>query len=63
MTSGEFPSERGLLAKLTLPEDLPDVAFTFYRKLESQVVFRIKPSVRAAYRDHEDQVGASLISL
>jgi hypothetical protein len=29
----------------------------------SQVVFRIKPSVRAAYRDHEDEVGASLISV
>jgi len=29
----------------------------------SQVVFRIKPSVRAAYRDHEDKVGASLISV
>src|SRR2546427_6742723 len=29
----------------------------------SQVVFRIKPSVRAAYRDQEDKVGASLISL
>jgi hypothetical protein len=29
----------------------------------SQVVFRIKPSVRAAYREHEDTVGASLISL
>src|SRR3954453_18317537 len=29
----------------------------------SQVVFRIKPSVRAAYRDREDEVGASLISV
>src|SRR5256886_17268392 len=29
----------------------------------SQVVFRIKPSVRAAYRDQEEKVGASLISL
>ena len=29
----------------------------------SQVVFRIKPSVRAAYRDREDDVGASLISV
>jgi hypothetical protein len=27
------------------------------------VVFRIKPSGRAAYRDHADKVGASLISL
>ena len=31
--------------------------------LLSQVVFRIKPSVRAAYRDHEAEVGASLISV
>ena len=29
----------------------------------SQVVFRIKPSVRAAYRDQDDTVGASLISV
>ena len=29
----------------------------------SQVVFRIKPSVRAAYREQEDTVGASLISV
>jgi IS4 transposase len=29
----------------------------------SQVVFRIKPSVRAAYRDCEEEVGASLISV
>jgi Transposase DDE domain len=35
---------------------------TIYEVL-SQVVFRIKPSVRAAYRDHEDKVGTSLISL
>jgi hypothetical protein len=35
---------------------------TIYDRL-SQVVFRIKPSVRAAYRDHEDKVGASLLSL
>jgi len=28
-----------------------------------QVVFRLKPSVRAAYRDHEDPVGASLIAV
>jgi hypothetical protein len=29
----------------------------------SQVVFRLKPSVRAAYRDQEDKGGASRISL
>ena len=27
------------------------------------VVFRSKPAVRAAYRDHEERVGASLISV
>jgi len=35
---------------------------TVYDRL-SQVVFRIKPSVRAASRDHADQVGASLSSV
>jgi IS4 transposase len=39
------------------------VLFSTVYDILSQVVFRIKPSVRAAYRDHEDQVGASLISL
>jgi hypothetical protein len=39
------------------------VLFSTVYDLLSQVVFRIKPSVRAAYRDHADQVGASLISL
>ena len=29
----------------------------------SQGVFRLKPAVRAASRDHEDEVGASRISL
>ena len=29
----------------------------------SQVVFRIKPSVRAAYRDQEEKIGVALISL
>jgi hypothetical protein len=37
--------------------------FSTVYALLSQVVFRIKPSVRAAYRDHEDEVGASLISV
>ena len=37
--------------------------FSTVYDLLSQVVFRIKPSVRAAYRDHEDTVGASLISV
>jgi IS4 transposase len=39
------------------------VLFSTVYDILSQVVFRIKPSVRAAYRDHEDQVGASLISV
>ena len=39
------------------------VWFSTVYDILSQVVFRIKPSVRAAYRDHEDKVGASLISL
>jgi hypothetical protein len=39
------------------------VLFSTVYDILSQVVFRIKPSVRAAYRDHEEKVGASLISL
>jgi hypothetical protein len=39
------------------------VLFSTVYDILSQVVFRIKPSVRAAYQDHQDQVGASLISL
>src|SRR5713101_7703478 len=39
------------------------VLFSTVYAILSQVVFRIKPSVRAAYRDHEDTVGASLISV
>jgi len=39
------------------------VLFSTVYDILSQVVFRIKPSVRAAYRDHEDTVGASLISV
>lgn len=35
---------------------------TVYEAL-SQVVLRLKPSGRAAYRDREDEVGASLISV
>jgi hypothetical protein len=37
--------------------------FSTVYDLLSQVVFRIKPSVRAAYRDREEEVGASLISV
>ena len=39
------------------------VLFSTVYDVLSQVVLRIKPSVRAAYRDQEEQVGASLISL
>ena len=39
------------------------ILFSTVYDILSQVVFRIKPSVRAAYRDHEDTVGASLISV
>src|SRR5437660_5602808 len=39
------------------------VLFSTVYDVLSHVVFRIKPSVRAAYRDQEDKVGASLISL
>jgi IS4 transposase len=39
------------------------VLFSTVYDVLSQVVFRIKPSVRAAYRDQESKVGASLISL
>src|SRR5207247_5902148 len=39
------------------------VVFSSVSDVLSQVVFRIKPSVRAAYQAHKDQVGAPLISL
>ena len=39
------------------------VVFSMVYDILSHVVFRLTPSVRAAYRDHADQVGASLISL
>jgi DDE family transposase len=39
------------------------VLFSTVYDILSQGVFRITPSVRAAYQDHKDQVGASLISL
>src|SRR5438132_2280367 len=39
------------------------VLFSTVYNVLSQVVFRIKPSVRAAYRDQADKVGASLISI
>ena|SRR5947209_19162899 len=37
--------------------------FSTVYALLSQVVFRLKPSVRAAYRNRQDEVGASLISV
>ena len=39
------------------------VLFSTVYDILSQVVFRIKPSVRAAYRDQDNTVGASLISV
>ena len=39
------------------------VLFSTVYDILSQVVFRLKPSVRAAYRAQEDTVGASLISV
>jgi hypothetical protein len=39
------------------------VLFSTVYDLRSQVVFRSKPSLRAASRDHENPVGASLISV
>jgi hypothetical protein len=39
------------------------VLFSTVHAILSHVVLRIKPSVRAAYQDHTDQGGASLISL
>jgi hypothetical protein len=37
--------------------------FATVSDLRSPGVLRLTPSVRAAYRDHEDQVGAALLSL
>jgi hypothetical protein len=39
------------------------VLFSTVSTILSHVVFRIKPSVRAAYRDHEETVGASRIAV
>ena len=39
------------------------VLFSTVYDILSQVVFRLKASVRAAYREQEDTVGASLISV
>ena len=39
------------------------VLFSTVYDILSPVVFRIKPSVRAAYRDQEEKVGAALLSL
>jgi len=39
------------------------VLFSTVYDVLSQVVFRIKPSVRAAYRDQEDKLGLSHLAL
>ena len=40
-----------------------DLLFSTVYDLMSQVVFRIKPSVNAAYRDYKDEVGTSITSV
>jgi hypothetical protein len=40
-----------------------DLLFSTVYDLMSQVVFRIQPSVHAAYRAHEAQVGTSVVSV
>src|SRR5438128_11308418 len=50
-------------ARTAQKQDTRTVLFSTVYDVLSQVVFRIKPSVRAAYRDQTDKVGASLISL
>ena len=40
-----------------------DLLFSTVYDLLSQVVFRIQPSVHAAYRAHEAQVGTSVVSV
>src|SRR5688500_5204850 len=40
-----------------------ELLFSTVYDLMSQVVFRIKPSLHAAYRDHESDVGASVVSV
>jgi hypothetical protein len=40
-----------------------DLLFSTVYDLLSQVVFRIQPSVHAAYRNHEDTIGTSLVSV
>lgn len=51
------------LARTAQKQYARTVLFSTVYDMLSQVVFRIKPSVRAAYREHEDTVGASLISV
>jgi hypothetical protein len=40
-----------------------DLLFATISDLMSQVIFRIQPSVHAAYRAHEAQVGTSVVSV
>jgi hypothetical protein len=57
---------RGLRCHAECPkvaDTVIEALFSTVYALLSQVVFRIKPSVRAAYRDREDEVGASLIAV
>jgi hypothetical protein len=50
-------------ARTAQQQDTRTVLFSTVYDILSHVVFRIKPAGRAAYRDHEDKVGASLLSL
>src|SRR5213594_3838302 len=50
-------------ARTAQKQDTRTVLFSTIYDVLSHVVFRIKPSVRAAYRDQAAKVGASLISL
>ena len=50
-------------ARTAQQPDTRTVLFATVYDIRSPVVCRIKPSGRAAYRDHADQVGASLLSL
>jgi hypothetical protein len=51
------------LAQTAQKQSTHPVVFATVYAILSQVVLRIKPSVRAVYRDPQDQGGASLIAV
>ena len=59
---GAEPREAWFARTAQKPDTRTGLCSTVYDLL-SHVVFRMKPSVRAAYRDQQDKVGASLLSL